>query len=607
MTEKFVILIVDDNANNRFTLRALLRHLPNCEIIEADSGESTLIKTIEHQIHLILLDVQMPVMDGFETARHLQMTERTRHIPIVFVTAVFKSEEFIQRGYSIGAVDYLTKPIDDNLMLNRVKLYQRLFTRQCELEETIFLLKKREEELLNLKNVAETANRAKSVFLSNMSHELRTPLNAILGFSQLLEHDATLSEQHKSEVHIINRAGQHLLTLINDVLEIARIEAGRSALRNETFDLIQTLKTVEEMIRGHAEAKNLNFRVEINGALPHYVHGDANRLRQILINLLGNAVKFTDNGEIVLQLTINKNGRIDFAIIDTGVGISLKDQSRLFQAFYQTEVGIAKGDGSGLGLTISTEFVRLMGGELSVHSQLGQGSTFSFGVPLPEVVAPIVATVSKRIICLAPNQPLVRVLVAEDDADSRELIRHLLERAGFQIHTADDGQEAIAIFKSWHPHFIWMDMRMPLVDGYEATQQIRALTDGDKVKIVALTASVFKEEQEKIRAVGCDDVVPKPLEEQYLLQVMGRLLNLEYSYDETSDSLQSELEIENTQLDLNVLPELLRVELKAAAEQLDMEALHSITENMRNYPTQAQMINHWVDNFRLDKLLAALN
>ncbi len=604
MTEKFVILVVDDNANNRFTLRTLLHQLPNCEIIEADSGETALIKTIEHQIHLILLDVQMPVMDGFETARHLQMTERTRHIPVVFVTAVFKSEEFIQRGYSIGAVDYLTKPIDDNLMLNRVKLYQRLFSHQCELEETIDLLQKREQELLNLKNIAEAANRAKSVFLSNMSHEFRTPLNAILGFSQLLEHDSTLSEQHKSEVNTINRAGQHLLALINDVLEIARIEAGRSALHNETFDLIQTLNTVEEIIRGRAEAKKLNFRVEINGELPHYVHGDANRLRQILINLLGNAVKFTDNGNIVLQLTINRDNRINFAVIDTGIGISLEDQSRLFHAFYQTDAGIAKGDGSGLGLTISTEFVRLMGGELRVHSQLGRGSTFSFSVRLPEVITHTIAVTAKRIVSLIPNQPLVRVLVAEDDADSRELLSRLLERAGFQIRAVTNGQEAITVFKNWHPHFIWIDMRMPFVDGYQATQQIRVLTGGNKVKIAALTASVFKEEQEKIITAGCDEVVSKPLDEQYLLQVMGRLLNLEYCYDETSQVHQTE--IENSSPDLNQLPELLRIELKAAAEQLDMEALQSITAQMLNYPAHAQMINYWVDNFRLDKLLAAL-
>jgi signal transduction histidine kinase len=603
VSEKFVILVVDDNANNRFTLRALLRNLPDCETLEADSGESALIQTIEHSIHLILLDVQMPVMDGFETARHLQMTERTRHIPIVFVTAVFKSEEFIQRGYGIGAVDYLTKPIDDNLLLNRVKLYQRVFSHQRELERTIALLQMREQELLRLKNTAEAASRAKSIFLANMSHELRTPLNAILGFSQLLEHDTQLSEQHKTEVSTINRAGQHLLALINDVLEISRIEAGRTTLHNQSFNLTETLSTVEEMMRSRAEAKGLRFRVEYNQPLPRYVLGDANRLRQVLINLLGNAVKFTEQGEVVLKLNVSNNERIDFAITDTGAGISPEEQHRLFHAFYQTDVGIAKGDGSGLGLIISREFVRLMGSDINLSSQVGQGSTFSFSLPLPKAAAPAAVLTARRVLSLAVDQPPVRILVAEDDADSRALISRLLENAGFQVRTVKNGQEAIAIFQIWQPHFIWMDMRMPVIDGYQATQQIRALAGGDKVKIAALTASVFKEELSDILTAGCNEIVFKPLAEARLFEVMGQLLNLDYTYE---SNVQTPAEIEDTMPNLKLLPEPLQAELKAAADQLDTEAIHNITEKMQAYPAHAQIINSWVDAFRFDTLLRAL-
>lgn len=601
MSEKFLILVVDDNANNRFTLRALLHNLPNCEIIEADSGEAALIQTIERQVDLILLDVQMPIMDGFETARHLQMTEHTRHIPIVFVTAVFKSEEFIQRGYSIGAVDYLTKPIDDNLLLNRVKLYQRIFSHQRELERAIALLQAREHELVSLKNAAETANRAKSVFLSNMNHELRTPLNAILGFSQLLTHDPQLSAQHKTEVDAINRAGRHLLALVNDVLEISRIEAGQASLHEETFDLIETVNAVEEMTRIRATAKNLVFRVEYDGQLPHYVYGDGSRLRQILINLLSNAVKFTDSGEIVLQLSTSANNRIGFTITDTGVGISADNQDRLFHAFYQTDTGIAKGEGSGLGLIISREFVRLMGGEISVSSQLGQGSTFSFSLPLPEVSPPAAKEAVRRIVSLAANQPLVRVLIAENDADSRQLITCIIENAGFQVQAVSNGQEAITAFQAWKPHFIWMDMRMPVVNGYQATQSIRALAGGDKVKIAALTGSVFEDDRHGVLAAGCDEILSKPLEEQRLLQIMGQLLHLDYCYEANKQPLSN-----MPAPDLSLLPEALQAKLKAAAEQLDMEAVHSITENMQDYPAHVQAINDWVDSFRFDRLMMAL-
>ena len=603
MSEKFVILIVDDNINNRVTLRALLQSLPDCEILEADSGEVALAQTIEHRIHLILLDVQMPIMDGFETADHLQMTERTRHIPIIFITAVFKSDEFAKHGYQIGAVDYLTKPIDDNLLLNRIRLYQRLFTHQYELEKNIALLEQREQELITAKNMAEAANRAKSVFLSNMSHELRTPLNAVLGFAQLLQHDENLSEQQKAEVNTINHAGQHLLSLINDVLEISRIEAGRATLHNEPFDLIETVKVVEEIIRVKAEAKQLKFFIEYVGNISRYVRGDANRLKQVLINLLGNAVKFTDEGEVFLRITVKNNHYVYFEVIDTGAGITKEEQLRLFHPFYQASLGISKGEGSGLGLTISREFVRLMGSDISIDSELGKGSIFSFELVLPEVSDTIVYLNNQRILGLIPEQMPIRVLVAEDDVDNRQLIVCLLQNSGFEVCAVDDGQKVIDVFKTYHPHIILMDMRMPLMDGYQATKYIRALNEGMNIKIVAVTASIFREDRVKILSAGCDDIIFKPIEEQSLLKVIGRLLNLEYRYVELSQKKLLDEVVPNFML----LPDALKSKLKSAAEELDADLIRSILETMSDYPDYVKTINSWIDGFKFDLLLKALS
>ncbi|CAK0781041.1 Histidine kinase [Gammaproteobacteria bacterium] len=602
MPEKFFILVVDDNANNRFTLRALLARLPDCEIVEAASGEEALIRTIEHDIHLILLDVQMPTMDGFETARHLQMTERTRYIPVVFISAVFKSEDFIRHGYTIGAVDYLTKPLDDNLLLNRVRLYRRLHRHEQELEARVAQLQHQEQALAAARDAAEAANRAKSVFLSNMSHELRTPLNAILGFAQLMEHDERIPEDERRNLRTINRSGRHLLALINDVLEISRIEAGGIMVHNETFDLIDTLHSVEDMIRVRAKHKDLDFAIENEDQLPSYVYGDAHRLRQVLLNLLSNAVKYTDRGQVRLCIYSTDKKHIRFDISDTGPGITPEDQERIFQAFYQTEVGIAKGEGTGLGLTISREFVRLMGGELTVRSELGKGSVLSFTLPLPQaaVAAPVSVAQHGRVIALADGQFTPRILIAEDDADSRELIARLLDGVGFEVSVVENGQLAVEAFQTWQPHFIWMDIKMPVLDGFAATKAIRALPGGREVKIGALTASAFREDRERILATGCDELVTKPLEEEKIFATMGQLLNLRYRYAEpavipTAPSLR--------EINLAVLPAVLREELMVASELLDLEAAYAIVERIRaDYPEPARAIAELINGYRFDKI-----
>ncbi|MFA5082570.1 MAG: ATP-binding protein [Hydrogenophilaceae bacterium] len=452
-------------------------------------------------------------------------------------------------------------------------------------------------DLQRAKEAAETANRAKSVFLANMSHELRTPLNAILGFAQIMARDTAVEASHRRELETIDRAGHHLLSLINDVLEISRIEAGRTTIQNETFDLTETLAAIEDMIRVRADAKGLALKVTCHGELHPYVMGDAPHLRQVLINLLGNAVKYTDQGEVGLHVH-PLDGDVRFEVTDTGPGIAADEQERIFQAFYQTEAGIRKGEGTGLGLTISREFVRLMGGEIAVASAPGQGSRFSFTLPLPATGAPEPAGQPGRVTGLEAGHPVWRILVVEDNPDSREFISRLLGDVGFQVRSAENGQEAVAMFESWRPHFIWMDMRMPVLDGYQATRQIRAMPGGRDVHIAALTASAFQEDRDGILAAGCDEMVRKPIEQDRLFAVMAKLLGVRFTYAEAVAPASLRHDI-----DLSALPAAARKELGIAAEMLDMEAARAVVERLSaEYPDLARDIAGLIDGYRFDRL-----
>ncbi|MDY7013552.1 MAG: ATP-binding protein, partial [Cyanobacteriota bacterium] len=573
--------------------------------------------------------------------------------------------------------------------------------------------KQSEEALKKAKEAAEAANRAKSNFLASMSHELRTPLNAILGFSQLLAADELLHEQHREHISIINRSGEHLLTLINDILSMSKIEAGRITLNATRFDLHRLLASIEEMLRLKAHSKGLQLLSELDPTLPQYVKTDESKLRQVLINLLGNAIKFTQTGTVTLrvslgnsrqpsaishqpsqvesresgisrqdigdrqttndqgQMTKDEGHKIDdeeqttkdkrqirFEIEDTGPGIAPEELEQLFEPFVQTATGRKSTEGTGLGLPISRQFARLMGGEITVRSLVGVGSTFSFRIAveiepqpgsLPSQPKPIQRAIARRN-DLVPY----RILVVEDVAENRDLLVQLLESLNFEVKEALNGTEAIALWQSWHPHLIFMDILMPVMNGIEATRQIRALETellsahasessrapttpsvlpsfvdlsnpqstlqsaispspdtavvpppSPPIPIIALTASAFDEERRSIIEAGCDDLVYKPFPQGTLWEKLEIHLGLSFVYqnESPSSSIPGQVAMLRSQ-DLEAMPREWIEKLYFAALEINYTKIFDLIAQIPEQEASlAEALKALVDDYRLDTVV----
>jgi len=428
------------------------------------------------------------------------------------------------------------------------------------------------------RKAAEQANQAKSAFVSNMSHEIRTPLNAILGFAQLLERDPSLAPQHTEYVRTIIRSGEHLLQLINDILDMSKVEAGKTTLNESTFCLHDLLDDLENMFRSRATAKGLQLLVEKSESVPRYVTADEGKLLEVLINLLGNAVKFTQAGGIALRARAEvaeeqreggKSLRLVVEVEDSGPGISAEEIAMLFTEFWQGKAG-AKAGGTGLGLAISRKFAELMGGTLTVTSQVGKGSCFRVEIPVApaEAVAAMEKPALRRVVGLAPGTVPPRILVVDDIATNRVLLRELLQSVGFEVAEASNGVQALEAVAQWSPHAVLMDMHMPVMDGYEATRRLKSTESGRAIPVIAITATAFDDARQQVMASGVDAYLRKPFRPDELFEVLGTSLGLHYIVaDETTGTPKQPNLKPLTQEALAALPrELIQAMLQAVTE-----------------------------------------
>ncbi|MCF8219644.1 MAG: response regulator [Bacteroidales bacterium] len=525
MTIKPKILIVDDQYPNLLVLEKILGYF-DAECIKAKNGQEAIDQTQQHELALAILDVQMPDMDGFETLKHIREQENTRYLPVIFISAIFQEEEYVLKGIQEGAVDFIYKPIQPQILRGKVQVFLDLYEQQKRVEKLFEEQKAINRELEEIKaketrarQKAEEATKSKSRFLANMSHEIRTPLNGILGMTDIMK-DTSLTNEQKEYLDTISSSGDSLLEIINDVLDFSKIESSQMAIDKHPFQLEKEILELKKILYHKAEQKGIELKTSISEEIPANLFGDSSRIRQILTNLVNNAVKFTHEGYVKISVskTHDKfdNPLLLYEVTDTGIGIQQENLDKLFHEFSQAEIDTSKKyGGTGLGLAISKMLAEAMEGEIGVKSIYGNGSTFWFTLPLEEPSKKDQPEATKEQDNSPENKKAqnLKILLAEDNKINQKVTGAVLKKMGAEVTLAENGKIAIEKYQQEKFNLFIADLQMPVMDGIEAIEKIREIEKKENyphLPIVVMTASITSDIKEKCEQVGVDGFLDKP-------------------------------------------------------------------------------------------------